>query len=120
MFGTPLYLNEKCIAFSIFVIAVYFLPHQKYWQHEVVFVFVLATFAYVLMAWYDYTYDCNDRLGPTLLGWMSMWFKPQEYRDKYEELPVKYKKLVQTFDIVILIILSLLVFAPYPRIPLSR
>lgn len=75
--------------------------------------FLLATTAYILMAWYDMIYDCNDRLGATLLGWMSMWFKPQEYRDKYEELPVKYKKLVRTVDIAILGILVILFVYPF-------
>jgi hypothetical protein len=42
-----------------------------------------------------------------------MWFKPPEYRQKYEALPVKYKKVVRTFDIVVLVLLAGLVFAPY-------
>jgi len=42
-----------------------------------------------------------------------MWFKPPEYRKKYEALPIKYKKMVHTFDISILVILLVLVFYPY-------
>jgi hypothetical protein len=121
LFGTPLYINEKCIVFSIFVIAVYFLPHQKYWQHEAVFVFVLAMFAYVLMAWYDYIYDCNDKLGPTFFGLLIGWAKPYGgVPPEFPPLPIKYKKIVAVFDIAVLILLIGLVFAPYARIPLSR
>ena len=121
LFGTPLYINEKCVVFSIFVIAVYFLPHQKYWQHEAVFVFVLAMFAYVLMAWYDYIYDCTDKLGPTFFGLLIGWAKPYGgVPPEFPPLPIKYKKIVAVFDIAVLIILTGLVFAPYTRIPLSR
>lgn len=113
MFGTPLYLNPKCLVFSAFVLGVYWLPHAKEYSHKILMAFVIATTAYVLMAWYDYLYDCTDRYGPTFLGWMTMWFKPPEYRKKYEDLPVKYKKIVRTFDVAILLLLLVLVFYPY-------
>lgn len=114
LFGTPLYLNEKCIAFAGFVLAVYFIPHQKYWQHEAVFAFILAMLAYVLMAWYDYIYDCNDKLGPTLLGGLIGWAKPYGgVPPGTKELPIKYKKIVGVFDSIVLVILLTLVFYPY-------
>jgi hypothetical protein len=111
LFGTPLYLNPKCLVFSAFVLAVYWMPHPVAYAHKVVMAFVLATAAYVLMAWYDVIYDCNDRLRPTLLGWLSGWMKPKEYSEQYEELPIKYQKIVRTFDIVVLVaILGLLAY----------
>ena len=113
LFGTPLALNPKCLVFSAFVLLVYWMPHPKFYQHKIVVAFVLATTAYVLLAWYDMLYDCNDRLKPTLLGWLSMPFKPSEYRDKYEELPLKYKKIVRWTDITILVVLLGLTFSPY-------
>jgi hypothetical protein len=113
MFGTPLELNPKCLVFSAFVLLVYWMPHFKALGHRIVMAFVLATAAYVLMAWYDKLYDCTDRFGPTFLGWLSMPFKPQDYRDKYDDLPVKYQKIVRTVDIVILVVLVGLVFSPY-------
>jgi hypothetical protein len=116
MFGTPLYLNEKCILFAVFVIAIYFLPHQKYWQHEIVFVFILSMFAYVLMAWYDYFYDCTDKFGPSFFALFVKWAKPEKHQKDYEAIPVKYKKLVRTVDIGVLVVLLLLVFSPYIRI----
>lgn len=113
MFGTPLELNPKCLVFSAFVLAVYWMPHAKAYEHKIVVAFVLATVAYVLMAWYDVLYDCNDRFGPTFIGWLSMPFKPEEYRRKFKNLPLKYQKIVRWVDIVILIVLLVLAFSPY-------
>jgi hypothetical protein len=113
LFGTPLALNLKCLVFSAFVLAVYWMPHPQYYAHTIVVAFVLATTAYVMLAWYDLIYDCNDRLKPTLLGFISMPFKPQHYRDDYEQLPVKYQKVVRWFDIAILVVLLGLTFTPY-------
>jgi hypothetical protein len=111
LFGTPLYLNPKCLVFSAFVLAVYWLPHPVAYAHKVVMAFLLACAAYVLMAHYDYLYDCNDRFGPTFLGWLFGWFKPKEYRDKYSALPIKYQKMVRNVDIVVLVVvLGLLAF----------
>jgi hypothetical protein len=108
LFGTPLYLNMKCIVFSAGVIAVYWLPRPASPYHQFVMAFLLGTAAYISLAWYDVLYDCNDHLGPTILGWMSMPFKPAEYREKYEKLPVKYKKIVRAVDIAVI---SLVAFA---------
>ena len=113
LFGTPLYLNPKCLVFSAFVLFVYWLPHPVALAHRVVAAFVLATAAYIFMAWYDVMFDCNDRFKPTLLGWMSGWFKPKEYTDKYNELPVKYQKIIRTFDIAVLVAIVLLLAFPY-------
>lgn len=113
MFGTPLYLNPKCLVFSAFVLAVYWLPHPVAYAHKVVMAFLLATTAYILMAHYDVIYDCNDRLKPTLLGWLSGWFKPSYYNKELEELPVKYKKIIRWFDIAVLGILVVLFAYPF-------
>lgn len=115
LFGTPLYLNPKCLVFSAFVLGVYWMPHAKEYTHKVVVAFILATAAYVLMAWYDYLYDCNDRFGPTFLGWMTKIFKPEEYKQKFKELPVKYEKMVRAVDIVVLIAIVGLLAYPYIR-----
>lgn len=113
LFGTPLYLNPKCLVFSAFILAVYWMPHFKPLEHRIVMAFVLATAAYVFMAWYDVLFDCNDRLRPTLLGWMSGAFKPSYYQQEYEQLPIKYQKIVRWFDIAILVLMIVLIFSPY-------
>ena len=113
LFGTPLYLNPKCLVFSGFVLAVYWMPHPQAYAHKIVAAWFLAILAYVLLAWYDVLYDCNDQFKPTLIGWMSMPFKPQHYRDAYEELPVKYKKIIRWVDIAILSVLLVLFIIPF-------
>jgi hypothetical protein len=113
LFGTPLYLNPKCLVFSAFTLVVYWLPHPVALAHRIVMAFLLATTAYILMAWYDVIYECNDRLKPTLLGWLSGWAKPSYYNEEYEELPVKYKKIVRWFDIAVLSILVILFVYPF-------
>lgn len=113
LFGTPLALNPKCLVFSAFVLAVYWLPHPVALAHRIVVAFLLATVAYILMAWYDVLYDCNDRFKPTLLGWLSGPFKPPAYLKEYEELPVKYQKVIRWVDIAVLGLLGVLFVYPF-------
>ena len=112
LFGTPLYLNLKCIIFSIILIIVYYLPHPHSTAHNIVFLFLLGVSAYISMAWYDVLYDCNDRLKPTILGSISKPFKPAEYSDQFDKLPIKYKKIIRDVDIGILSILGLTLLYP--------
>ena len=113
LFGTQLALNLKCLVFSAFVLLVYWMPHAKYWQHQVVIGFILATMSYVVLAWYDVLYDCNDQLRPTFLAGFAMGFKPSEYTKQFNDLPLKEKKLVRVVDFVVLFVLLGLAFSPY-------
>jgi hypothetical protein len=113
LFGTELYLNVKCLVVSGIVLLIYWLPHPKHLAHRFVAAFLLATATYIGLAWYDVLYDCNDHLKPTLLGWMSKSFKPHEYSKKYDELPLKTKKIVRTFDILVLGIVVLAFAYPF-------
>ena len=113
LFGTPLYLNPKCLVFSAFVVGVYYLPKPKFRQHQWIMAFLLACSAYVMMAWYDVLFDCNDHLRPTILGWMWGWAKPPEYQKQLSELPLKYQKIIQWTDIAILLVLILTFLYPY-------
>jgi hypothetical protein len=113
LFGTPLYLNPKCLVFSAFVLIVYWMPHAKEYTHKIFINVILAIAAYIILAWYDMIYDCNDRYGPTFFGWLTRWLKQKEYNEQYEELPVKYKKIVRTVDIIILLIMIGLLAYPF-------
>jgi len=113
LFGTHLYLNVKCLIFSAFILAVYWLPHPKAFSHEILMGFLLATSAYIILAWYDVLYDCNDHLKPTLLGWLSKPFKPKEYSDEYDKLPIKTQKIIRGFDIAVLSILVITFVLPF-------
>ena len=89
------------------------MPHPKPLAHRILTAFMLATLAYVLLAWYDMIYDCNDKLGPTLLGWISMPFKPVSYRDQFNQLPIKYQKIVRWTDILVLSVMLVLFIYPF-------
>ena len=113
LFGTSFYLNIKCLIFSAFILVVYWLPHPKTIAHNIVMGALLATSAYIALAWYDVLYDCNDQLKPTLFGWMSKSFKPQKYNDEYNALPIKQKKIIRTFDIIVLALLFITFLYPF-------
>jgi hypothetical protein len=113
LFGTPLYLNVKCLVFSIAIIIVYWLPHPMTIAHNSVMAILIGISAYNSLAWYDVLYNCNDRLQPTFLGWMTKSFKPPEYSKKYDKLPLKYKKMIRTVDILVIGIVILTFFYPF-------
>jgi hypothetical protein len=113
LFGTPLYLNLKCLVFSALVIVVYYLPHPSTTAHNIVMAFLLGTSCYIALAWYDVLYDCNDQLKPTFFGWLSKPFKPPQYGEQYNQLPLKYQKVVRGFDIAVLILLAITFVYPF-------
>jgi hypothetical protein len=113
LFGTPLYLNTKCLVFSLLIIIIYFLPHPPSVAHNFVMAFLIGTSCYIALAWYDVLYDCNDHLKPTFLGWLSKPFKPPEYAEQYAELPLKYQKIIRWVDISVLIILGITFIYPF-------
>jgi hypothetical protein len=43
------------------------------------------------------------------------WAKPSSYSKEFEELPLKYKKIVRTFDIGILLVILVGLVYPYLR-----
>jgi UDP-N-acetylmuramyl pentapeptide phosphotransferase/UDP-N-acetylglucosamine-1-phosphate transferase len=106
LFGTPLYLNIKCIIFGFVLVSVYWLPHPKYIQHQYITSFLLVMAGYVMLAWYDYLYDCTDKMGPTFFGALLGWAKPYGgVPPGTDPLPSKYKKIVGVFDFFVLLII---------------
>ena len=97
----------------MFVISIYYLPHPIGYAHNFVMIFLLGTASYILLAWYDVLYDANDRLKPTLLGWLSKSFKPQEYRDEYDKLPLKTQKVIRMVDIGVLSVVFIAFIYPF-------
>lgn len=113
LFGTPLYLNPKCLVFSALLLMVHWMPRPAAKMHRWVLAFLIGMSAYISLAWYDTLYDCNDRLRPTLLGWLSLPFKPKEYQQSYDKLPLKYKKIIRTVDIIVLVIVLFTFMYPF-------
>ena len=86
-------------------------PTSLAWKRAITI--MLAFVGYILMAWYDTIYDCNDRLRPTFLGWMSAPFKPAYYGQEFDNLPLKWKKIVRWVDIIALFLAVAFVASPF-------
>ena len=99
--GHPFALNLKCIIFTAILAGGYwYLPHKNLW----VLAF-LIWFPYIALAWYDYSYDCKDKLGPTLVPFgRYIWlpFKPPGYKKKFDELPPEQIQDMKTLDHLVL------------------
>jgi len=101
------------LVFSVAILVVYWLPHPSTIAHNIVMGVLIGVSAYISLAWYDVLYNCNDRLKPTFLGWMTKGLKPPEYSQKYDKLPLKYKKMIRTVDIVVIGIVILTFCYPF-------
>jgi hypothetical protein len=84
--GKPFEFNIKCIIFTAVLAAGYwYLPHKNPW----VLAF-LIWFPYIALAWYDWTYKCQDKLQPTIVPFgRYLWlpFKPPGYKEEFNQLP---------------------------------
>lgn len=81
MFGRTFALNEKCVVFSLIIMALVLYSPPKFSSDYVLYLFMFGVFvlSYVSMAWYDYYYDCRlmpFRRGNT--GITSMLKPPQK------------------------------------------
>jgi hypothetical protein len=83
--GAPFQFNIKCVIFSAMLAGGYwFLPPRNYFV-----LFFLLWFPYIAMAWYDYMYECRNKLGPTIVPFgRYMWlpFKPPQYQAEYNKM----------------------------------
>lgn len=95
--GRPFHFNVKCIIFTLVLAAGYwYLPHKNPW----VLAF-LIWFPYIALAWYDWSYQCQDKLQPTLVPFgRYIWlpFKPPGYKQAYEDLPDEQKEAMNKLD----------------------
>ena len=95
--GQPFEFNLKCILFTALLAGGYwYLPHKNLW----VLVFLLW-FPYIAMAWYDYMYDCRNKLKPTAVPFgRVIWlpFKPPGYKAAYDRMPQEQKDFMTKMD----------------------
>jgi hypothetical protein len=109
--GRPFAWNIKCIIFTVILAAGYWwAPSRNLWV-----LFFLLWAPYVALAWYDYSYDCKDKMQPTLIPYgrsIFLPFKPPGYRAEFEKLPPEQIQAMNTLDHnVTWIILIVLIFA---------
>jgi hypothetical protein len=99
--GHPFALNIKCIIFTAILAAGYwFAPHKNLWVLS-----FLIWFPYIALAWYDYSYNCQDKLKPTLVPFgRYIWlpFKPPGYKKAFDELPPEQIQAMNTLDHLLL------------------
>ncbi len=95
--GQPFKFNIKCIIFSLILAAGYwYAPPKNLW----ILAFLLW-FPYIALAWYDWSYQCQDKLQPTLVPFgRYIWlpFKPPGYKEEFERLPKENIEAMKTLD----------------------
>jgi len=83
--GAPFRFNIKCVIFSAALAGGYWFAPSK----NLFVLFFLLWFPYIAMAWYDYMYDCRNKLGPTIVPFgRYMWlpFKPPGYKAEFDKM----------------------------------
>lgn len=79
-----------------FVFVQFILPRKNYW--------VLAAtlyLPYLAIAWWDYIFDCSNRMDPTIFPFgrfIYLPFKPADYKQRWQELPDEKKGTIAQFD----------------------
>ncbi len=95
--GAPFKFNIKCVIFSLAIAGGYwYLPPKNFWV-----LFFLIWFPYIALAWYDYSYNCRDKLGPTVVPFgRYFWlpFKPQGYKDEFHKMADQQIQVMNKVD----------------------
>jgi hypothetical protein len=69
---------------------------------------------YVALAWYDYQYDCKDKMQPTLFPfgrYIFLPFKPQGYQAEFAKLPQEQIAKMNDLDHVVTWSLLIIIIA---------
>lgn len=95
--GRPFAWNIKCIIFTLIIAGGYwYLPRKNIW----ILIFLLWI-PYVSLAWYDYSYDCLDKMKPTIFPfgrYIFLPFKPEGYKREFAKLPPEQIKQMDNID----------------------
>lgn len=95
--GAPFHFNIKCIIFTACIAGGYwFLPKKNFFVLA-----ILLWLPYIAMAWYDYSYDCRNKLKPTIVPFgRYLWlpFKPKEYQDEFLKMSESQVQAMNTLD----------------------
>ena len=95
--------NLKCIIFTLAVAGFYwYLPRKNKW-----ILLATLTLPYLVLAWYDFVYDCKRNMGPTYLAMFYGWAKPKESEQmtQYRNWCPNIRNRVFVVDIAILVLL---------------
>jgi hypothetical protein len=93
----PFAWNVKCIIFTAIIAGGYwYLPAKN--TYVLLFLLWLP---YVAMAWYDYAYDCKDKMQPTIVPfgrYIFLPFKPDGYKKEFEKMSEEQIKAMDRLD----------------------
>lgn len=93
----PFAWNPKCIIFTIIIACGYwYLPSKN-----ILVLLFLLWLPYVSLAWYDYSYDCKDKIQPTLFPYgryLFLPFKPPSYKVEFDKLSPDQIKDMNNLD----------------------
>lgn len=95
--GRPFSFNLKCVVFSAALAGGYwYLPPKR-----LAVLGLLLWAPYIALAWYDYAYDCRDKLGPTVVPfgrWLWLPFKPPGYKLEFVKMAAAQKATMDRVD----------------------
>lgn len=98
--GRPFSWNLKCIVFTAMIAGGYwYLPYRN--KYVLLFLLWLP---YVALAWYDYAYDCKDKMQPTLFPYgrhIFLPFKPAGYKQEFNKLPPEQIRSMDKLDHIV-------------------
>ena len=93
----PFHFNIKCIIFTLLIVFGYwYLPPRN-----IIVLLFLLWIPYIALAWYDYSYNCINKMQPTLIPfgrYIFLPFKPSGYKKKFDELPKSAISAMNTLD----------------------
>jgi len=104
----PFHPNIKCIIFGILIMALYWFSACET-NRNVYILIALFFIAYILMAWYDYMYECEQKLYSGHSGINAAFdsiFKPQEWDynpppEKHPDQRSVYNRYVYLFHLIL-------------------
>jgi hypothetical protein len=109
----PFSPNLKCIIFALLMVLFYWISSHigivYYWLFPLIFVV-----SYILLAWYDYLYNCSDKMKSGRFGIADSIFKPQ-LRTQAVSNPINQEKMYQrnVYLFHIIIALPLIMYVSY-------
>jgi hypothetical protein len=114
--GAPFRFNIKCIIFTAILAGGYwYLPHKNPW-----ILALLLWLPYIALAWYDWSYDCRGKLGPTVVPFgRYLWlpFKPPAYQNEFNKMADEQIQTMNKVDHLVgwTIVVAGLVYILYKR-----
>ncbi len=122
LFDRPFVLNEKCIFFALICMALFlYKPEFKNQYFLYITLFLIFVIAYVLMAWYDYFFNCD--ILPLKRGNKSLTgkFKPHAHKpekqnkDKDTKLDKKRRAILIYLSHILFIVPLLIYIARFRK-----